>query len=163
SCLASSDNDKVHSHSDTTCLHEERVANLIAARPVPLYICINANADGGGRLDVYDEDDDHLASDPLGGLSELLPLPPLLVFPDRRPVVATTTRLFNTDTLRDYDDDKRDIGLERRPKSPATAHHHCIDSFPSLQDAKSRFLCDAKVFNLFNLMWSLSQVLNQMA
>ncbi|CAL9205747.1 unnamed protein product, partial [Musa hybrid cultivar] len=148
SCLATSDNDKVRSYRDTTCLHEEHTADLIAARPASLCNCVNSNADGSGRCDIYDEDGDCLTANPLGGLSELLPLPPLsrqlLVSSGRCPVAAATTRLFNTDTLRDYDDENRDIGLERRPNSPAVAHRHCTNSFPSLQDAKSRFLCDCK-------------------
>ncbi|XP_018674853.1 heat shock 22 kDa protein, mitochondrial-like isoform X1 [Musa acuminata AAA Group] len=76
----------------------------------------------------------------------------LLVSPGR-PVAAATTRLFSTGTLRDYDDDNRDVDLERRPDSPAAAHRRRADSFPSLQ---------GKVFDPFNPTRSLSQVLNLM-
>ncbi|THU45490.1 hypothetical protein C4D60_Mb02t18480 [Musa balbisiana] len=160
-CLAASDNDKVCSHRDTTRLHEERIVDLITARPMSLCICVNANADGGNRHDVYDEDGDRLAAGPLRGFAFSVLMERLLISPGRRTVAITTTRLFNIDTLRDYDDDNRDVGLERRPNSPTVTHRHCTDSFPSLRDAKSRFLCDAKVLDMFNPTWSLSQVLNQ--
>ncbi|CAL9138393.1 unnamed protein product, partial [Musa acuminata var. zebrina] len=144
SCLATSDNDKVRSYRDTTCLHEEHTADLIAAHPALLCNCVNSNADGSGRHDIYDEDGDCLTANPLGGFALSKLVERLLVSSGRYPVAAATTRVFNTDTLRDYDDDNRDVGLERRPNSPAVAHRHCTNSFPSLQDAKSRFLCDCK-------------------
>ncbi|CAL9067235.1 unnamed protein product, partial [Musa banksii] len=163
SCLATSDDDKVRANHDTTHLHEERAADFIAACPVSLYICVNANADGGGHRDINDEDGDRLAIDLLGGFALSKLVERLLVSPGRRPVAATTTRLFNTGTSETMMMTTATLALSDALTPPlpltVTAQTHS----PLSKMLNQGFCVIAKVFDLFNQRRSLSQVLNQMA
>lgn len=65
SCLVVFDDDKVHSHHDTTRLHDVRVTDLITANLALLYISVDI--DCSGCHDVYDKDNGRLIIGPLGG------------------------------------------------------------------------------------------------
>lgn len=72
SYLVVSDDDKVHTYRDATCLHEEHIINLIVTCPASLYI--NIDADDGGHRGIYNEDGGCLTID-LSSISQPQLLP----------------------------------------------------------------------------------------
>ncbi|RWW21479.1 hypothetical protein GW17_00014376 [Ensete ventricosum] len=119
-------NPPVHCYHDATCLHEERIINLIAARPALLCICVNVES--GGRHNVYDNDNDHLVAD-LSGRSQPRTLPHYICID------------VNTDV--EWSSPSDPFSLDKL----CTVFDHLLDKWSLLLDETITFACTSQIIH----------------